>query len=144
VSWNVSQHSAHEHKKSGSGKALAIGAGVVGVAALLAVLASNSSKDAEHDDKRTSYNTGKMSPFNDMRYLRTECARVVRAHLANEHGDLERLDLSNADLNGRTLSGDGSVVFSAGGERSLTFSCAFDRAGAIYDGNYSYRRAGYR
>ncbi|EXI74942.1 MAG TPA: hypothetical protein PK440_10280 [Candidatus Accumulibacter phosphatis] len=144
VSWNVSQHRDHDHKKSDTGKALAIGAGVVGVAALIAVLASSKSSDAEHEEKRTTYSAGKESPFADMRYLRSECKRVLTAHLSSDHGDVQRLELTNSDLNGRTLSGDGSVTFERGGERNLTFSCAFDRAGTIYDGNYSYRQGGYR
>jgi hypothetical protein len=148
VSWNVSSVDSDNHDKKNHGKALAIGAGIVGAAALIGILAANANKaksdDPAHDEKRSAYNAGKEPPFDDMRYLRTECKRVLTAHLNKDHGEVQHLDLDNADLNGRTLSGDGSVVFAGGGERILTFSCAFDRAGGIYDGNYNYRHGSYR
>jgi hypothetical protein len=37
------------------------------------------------------------------------------------------------------LSGDGSVVFEAGGALNMTYTCNFDCGGNIHDGNYSYR-----
>jgi hypothetical protein len=147
VSWNVSSDSDN-HDKKNHGKALAIGAGIVGVAAVIGILAANANKaksdDPEHDEKRKTYNAGKEPPFDDMRFLRTECKRVLTAHLNADHGDVQRLNLDNADLTGRTLSGDGSVTFASGGERILSFSCAFDRAGTIYDGNYTYRHGSAR
>lgn len=146
VSWNVSSAHKDRHDGNSSGKALAIGAGVVGAAALIALLASSKSKsdDPEHEEKRNTYNAGKESPFEDMRYLKTECKRMLTAHLNNDHGDVRRLDIASAHLNGRTLGGDGSVTFGGDSERSLNFSCAFDRAGNIYDGTYSYRHSGAR
>lgn len=140
TSWNVSSHdSDSDKKKNNTGKALAIGAGVVGAAALIAILASSKSGDQAHDDSRTTYNSGKSNPFDDMRYLRMECRRVVREHLVRDHGAVEDLDLDQANLNGRSLSGDGRVSFSSGGARNLTYTCNFDRGGNIYDGNYSYQ-----
>lgn len=140
VSWNVS-HDDSDKKKDKTGKMLAIGAGIVGVAALAAIVANSKSDDQSHDDSRTTYNSGKSNPFDDMRYLRNECRRVVRQHLIRDHGAVEDLDLDQANLNGRVLSGDGRVSFEAGGARNLTYTCNFDRGGNIYDGNYSYRSA---
>lgn len=140
VSWNVSRDDSDE-KKDKTGKMLAIGAGIVGVAALAAIIASSKSGDQSHDDSRTMYNAGKSNPFDDMRYLRTECRRVVRQHLVRDHGAVDDLDLDQANLNGRVLSGDGRVSFEAGGAHNLTYNCNFDRSGNIYDGNYSYRSA---
>lgn len=139
VSWNVSHHSDSDKKKDKTGKMLAIGAGIVGVAALAAIVANSKSDDQSHDDSRTTYNAGKSNPFDDMRYLRTECRRVVRQHLVRDHGAVDDLDLDQANLNGRVLSGDGRVSFEAGGAHNLTYTCNFDRGGNIYDGNYSYR-----
>lgn len=145
VNWNVNSGSSdRDDKKKSRNKALAIGAGIAGAAALIAILASSKSKDGEHDEKRAEYNAGKGTPFEDMRFLKTECKRVLTAHLNNDHGDVQSLELEHPSLNGRTLSGDGSVAFSDGGDRHLAFSCAFDRAGNIYDGSYSYRRVGSR
>lgn len=137
VSWNVSHHS--DKNKDKTGKMLAIGAGIVGVAALAAIIANSKSGDESRDDNRTTYNAGKSNPFDDMRYLRTECRRVVRQHLVRDQGAVDDLDLDQANLNGRILSGDGRVSFEAGGAHNLTYTCNFDRGGNIYDGNYSYR-----
>jgi hypothetical protein len=139
VSWNVhSGHSDSDKQKNKTGKALAIGAGIVGLAALAAVIANSKSNDKMHDENRTVYNSGKSNPFDDMRYLRSECRRVVREHLVQDHGAVDDLDLDQANLNGRALSGDGRVSFESGGARKLTYSCNFDRGGNVYDGNYSY------
>lgn len=136
VSWNVFHES---DKKSKTNKMLAIGAGVVGLAALAAVIANSKSGDQTHDDNRSTYGSGKSNPFDDMRFLRSECRRVIRQHLIHDHGAIEDLDLIQTNLNNRTLSGDGTVVFELGGVRNLTYVCHFDRGGNIYDGNYSYR-----
>lgn len=116
VSWNVS-HDDSDKKKDKTGKMLAIGAGIVGVAALAAIIANSKSDDQSHDDSRTTYNAGKSNPFDDLRYLRSECRRVVRQHLIRDHGAVDDLDLDQANLNGRVLSGDGRVSFEAGGGR---------------------------
>ncbi|MEF8703783.1 MAG: hypothetical protein V5B32_11110 [Candidatus Accumulibacter sp. UW26] len=140
VSWNVSSSNSHSDKhKSKTDKALVIGAGIVGLAALAAVIANSKSNDNTHDASRVVYNSGKSNPFDDMRYLRSECRRVVREHLVQDHGAVDDLDLDQANLNGRALSGDGRVSFESGGARNLTYSCNFDRGGNVYDGNYSYR-----
>lgn len=139
ISWNVSSgDSDSDKKKNKTGKMLAIGAGVVGVAALVAILANSKSGDKEHDDSRATYNSGKSNPFGDMRYLKSECRRVVREHLVRDHGAVEDLDLDQANLNGRALSGDGRVSFESGGARNLTYTCNFDRGGNVYDGSYIY------
>ncbi|KAE9625325.1 hypothetical protein GL272_14000 [Aeromonas veronii] len=138
VSWNVS-HDDSGKKKNKTGKVLAIGAGIVGVAALAAIIASSKSGDQTHDDSRTTYNSGKANPFDDMRYLRSECRRVVRQHLVRDHGAVDDLDLEQANLNGRILSGEGRVLFEAGSAHNLTYTCNFDRSGNVYDGNYNYR-----
>ena len=75
-------------------KALAIGACVVGAAALIAILASSKSGDQAHDDSRTTYNSGKSNPFDRMPYLRMEGRRVVREHLVRNHGAVEDIDPS--------------------------------------------------
>ncbi|UXB09962.1 hypothetical protein GP476_00155 (plasmid) [Aeromonas dhakensis] len=137
VSWNVSHDSSH--KKDKTGKILAIGAGIVGVAALAAIIANSKSDDTNHDASRTTYKTGNSNPLDDMRYLRAECRRVVRQHLVRDHGTVDDLDLEQANLNGRILSGEGRVLFEAGSAHNLTYTCNFDRGGNVYDGSYSYR-----
>ncbi|MEF8699872.1 MAG: hypothetical protein V5B33_11250 [Candidatus Accumulibacter sp. UW20] len=50
VSWNVSSSNSHSDKhKSKTDKALVIGAGIVGLAALAAVIANSKSNDNTHD-----------------------------------------------------------------------------------------------
>jgi hypothetical protein len=61
----------------------------------------------------------------------------VQKKLVRDHGAVE--DLDQANLNYRALSGNGCVVFEAGGARNLTYTCNFDRGGKIHDCNYSYR-----
>jgi len=136
VSWNVS--SGHDDKDKSDKKALAIGAGIVGLAAIAAIAASNSN-DGEHEQSRSLYNTGRGNPFDDIKYLQNECRRVVRQHLAEDHGRVDDLDFKTADLDGRTLSGRGKVRFAYEGRHRIDYRCQFDRAGNIHDGHYEYR-----
>ncbi len=115
-------------------KAAAIGAGVLG----LAILAAAVSGDKDHDNKRSSYEKGENSPFDDMGYLKRECERVVSFHLNRDHGPVRNLELTHPHLHDRTLSGNGRVSFERGGHRELSFTCDFDRRGQVQDGHYSY------
>jgi hypothetical protein len=131
VSWNVSPEEISDSDKK---TAAAVGAGVLG----LAILAAAVSGDKDHDNKRNSYEKGENSPFNDMGYLKKECAREVRFHLDRDHGPVRDLELTHPHLNDRTLTGNGRVSFERGGRRDLSFTCDFDRRGQIHDGHYSY------
>jgi hypothetical protein len=131
VSWNVSPEEISDSDKK---TAAAVGAGVLG----LAILAAAVSGDKDHDDKRSSYEKGENSPFNDMGYLKKECTNEVRRHLDRDHGQVRDLELTHPHLHDRTLSGNGRVSFERGGYRELSFTCDFDRRGRVQDGHYSY------
>jgi hypothetical protein len=133
VSWNVSPEEISDSDKK---TAAAVGAGVLGLAILAAAVSGD--KDKDHDNKRNSYEKGENSPFNDMGYLKKECAREVRFHLDRDHGPVRDLELTHPHLNDRTLTGNGRVSFERGGRRDLSFTCDFDRRGQVQDGHYSY------
>ena len=135
ASWNVSPEAISDSDKK---TAAAIGAGVLG----LAILAAAVSGDKDHDNKQNSYAKGENSPFDDMGYLKRECANEVRRHLDRDHGSVRDLDLTYPHLNGRTLTGNGRVSFERGGRRELSFTCDFDRRGQVKDGHYSYADGG--
>ena len=131
VSWNVSPEEISDADKK---KAAAVGAGVLG----LAILAAAVSGDKDHDNKRSSYEKGENSPFDDMEYLKRECTNEVRRHLNRDHGEVRDLELTYPHLHDRTLTGNGRVSFERGGRRELSFTCDFDRRGQVQDGHYSY------
>ena len=135
VSWNVSPEQISDSDKK---TAAAVGAGVLG----LAILAAAVSGDKDHDNKRSSYEKGENSPFDDMAYLKRECERVVSFHLNRDHGPVRDLELTYPHLHDRTLSGNGRVSFERGGRRELSFTCDFDRRGQVQDGHYSYADGG--
>ena len=135
ASWNVSPEQISDSDKK---TAAAIGAGVLG----LAILAAAVSGDKDHDNKQNSYAKGENSPFDDMGYLKQECANEVRRHLDRDHGSVRDLELTYPHLNGRTLTGNGRVSFERGGRRELSFTCDFDRRGQVKDGHYSYADGG--
>ncbi len=135
ASWNVSPEQISDSDKK---TAAAIGAGVLG----LAILAAAVSGDKDHDNKQNSYAKGENSPFDDMGYLKQECANEVRRHLDRDHGSVRDLELTYPHLNGRTLTGNGRVSFERGGRRELSFTCDFDRRGRVQDGHYSYADGG--
>jgi hypothetical protein len=135
ASWNVSPEAISDSDKK---TAAAIGAGVLG----LAILAAAVSGDKDHDNKRNAYEKGENSPFDDMGYLKQECANEVRRHLDRDHGPVRDLDLTYPHLNDRTLTGNGRVSFERGGRRELSFTCDFDRRGRVQDGHYSYADGG--
>jgi hypothetical protein len=135
ASWNVSPEAISDSDKK---TAAAIGAGVLG----LAILAAAVSGDKDHDNKQNSYAKGENSPFDDMGYLKQECANEVRRHLDRDHGSVRDLELTYPHLNGRTLTGNGRVSFERGGRRELSFTCDFDRRGQVKDGHYSYADGG--
>ena len=131
VSWNVSPEEISDSDKK---TAAAVGAGVLG----LAIIAAAVSGDKDHDNKRSSYEKGENSPFDDMGYLKRECTNEVRRHLDRDHGEVRDLELTYPHLHDRTLSGNGRVSFERGGRRELSFTCDFDRRGQVHDGHYSY------
>lgn len=143
VSWNVNAKSVdEEHDHKSRNRALAIGAGVVGLAALAAIMSSSSNKTNEEkaqDDKRADYASGRSDPFADVAFLKQECATVLQRHLNDDHGEVRSVLLNTARLTGRVLKGDGTVTFEEGSTRRLSYTCDFDRTGRIYDGRYLYR-----
>jgi len=152
VSWHIdSRHHGNDHDGNGSGAgAAAIGAGVLGLAILAATTSGDDNNNepvdlseadrGRYNTSRNNYQSGNGYAFEDKQYLRQECKRNIRHHLNSDHGRVKRLSLSHVHLSGRSLRGDGDVLFrdDYGRERSLSFTCDFDRNGRIYDGSYHY------
>jgi hypothetical protein len=137
VSWNVS---ASHNKDDKSDKKLAVGAGILGLAAIAAIIASSKSNDQDNktDEKQTQFNSGQSSPFEDMDFLQNECKRVLRIHLEEDHSPLEKIEIKSANLDSRILRGDGKIKFQNHERHKLGYECQFDRSGNIYDGSYQY------
>jgi hypothetical protein len=146
VSWNVSV--SHDRDKNDkSNKKLAIGAGVLGLAAIAAMVVSNKSSNANNatttedkatQEKQNAYSTGNSSPFEDLDFLKNACKHMLSLHLEEDHGQLDNLELKSANLDGRVLSGDGKIKFQNHERHKLEYQCHFDRSGNIYDGSYKY------
>ena len=144
VSWHVEgSYSNGKYGNSGGGdgnSAAMAGAGVLAVMAIAALAASSSNDDddRDHNESRNRYQSGDDDAFSDMRYLKKECKHEVRRHLHQDHGRVERLRFNHVHLDGHRLRGDGEVGFEHGRDRSLSFTCEFDRRGRIHDGDYHY------
>lgn len=136
VGWRVDRHQASS-SDGGSETAPLVGAGVLALIAIAAI--ADSQHDMAGEERRSLYDRGESSPFNDTRYLTKECARKVRLQLERDHGQVRDLELTYPHLRDQTLTGVGQVSFARGGHRELSFSCDFDRRGNIDDGSYSYR-----
>ena len=137
VSYNVTDATVAE----GNNKAAAVGAGLIGLAAIAAI--AKHEDDEKHRKSRDSYNRGDNYAFDDRNYLSRECANEVRAHIDRDHGKVASIDLQAPYVHDRVMSGTGEVYFRNGGSRELRYTCNFDRSGRVYDGRYTYVGAGY-
>lgn len=127
VDWKVSQKSNSSNKND----AIAAGAGIIALAAIVA--AANDSKHNRHKD----HDKGS-SAFDDMKYLKKQCKRNIRHHINNEDQPIKRILLNSTHLHNRTLRGEGGVLFKRGGGSDISYECKFDRQGRIYDGHYRF------
>ena len=137
VSYNVTDASVAESQK----KAAAVGAGLLGLAAIAAV--AKHEDDQDHRKNRDSYHQGNNYAFADRDYLRRECSQEIRYHIDRDHGKVASIDLQAPYVHDRVMSGTGEVYFRNGGSRELRYTCDFDRSGRIYDGRYTYVGPGY-
>lgn len=128
VNYHVT-HGKSSHKDS----AAAIGVGILALAVMAA--ANKNQKHNHYND----YDTGG-SAFNDMKYLKRQCKQNIRHQISVDRRPVRKIKFNERHLNNRKLKGTGYVIFQNGNERDLTYSCAFDRRGKIYDGYYHFRR----
>ncbi len=124
VDWRVTKHSSHSDKNT----AIAAGAGIIALAAIVA--AANNDKHNDHDKGA--------SAFDDMRYLKKQCRQNLRHHINREDQPIRKIHLDTAHLHNRTLVGEGGVLFRRGGGSDIAYRCKFDRQGRIYDGHYRF------
>lgn len=125
----INWHVQNAHKGSDTDKAVAIGAGILAVAAIAA--AANKDTHKDHDKGA--------SVFSDMPYLKRQCRKNIRHHIRVENEPVKKVRLDTARLHNRTLRGIGGVLFKRGGGSDISYSCKFDRNGRIYDGHYDFR-----
>ena len=137
VSYNVTDATVAESNQ----KAAAIGAGIIGLAAVAAIVKHDD--DGDHRKNRDNYYRGDNYAFDDRNYLTRECSQEIRAHIDRDHGKVASIDLQAPYVHDRVMSGTGEVYFRNGGSRELRYTCNFDRGGRIYDGRYSYVGVGY-
>jgi hypothetical protein len=136
VNWHVG--GSHRANSSNKDTAVAIGAGILAIAALSAL--GGDTKGTTHQSKQyNDYNTGG-SAFDDMRYLKQQCRQNLRHHIRRAHGRVSKVSLDTAHLHRQSLNGRGFVVFENGGERDLDYNCVFDYRGHIRDGHYQFGR----
>jgi len=137
VNWHVNE--AHSKKISGKDAAIAVGAGILALAAISALTKDDKKSNHKVYKQYDNYDTGG-SAFDDIRYLKRECRRNLRHHIERAHGRVRSVELYSAHLNRRSLNGRGLVVFKRGGERELDYNCVYDRRGEIRDGHYQFGR----
>ena len=133
ANWNLIKQGGSTHNRSADNSNghsrhnnnAAIGAGILAIAAIAA---------AANNDKSKNHAAGG-NPFNDRHYLKRECRHNIKHHIEMA----KKVKFTSAHLQNRRLSGEGYVIFEDGYERSLTYSCDFDRRGNIHDGHYRYR-----
>jgi len=140
VSYNVTEASVPENNQ----KAAAIGAGLIGLAAVAALAKHND--DDNHRKSRDSYYRGDNYAFDDRNYLKRECSEEIRAHIDRDHGKVVSIDLQAPYVHDRVMSGTGEVYFRNGGSRELRYTCNFDRNGREFDPHKHPQdyKAGYR
>ena len=137
VNWHVSNTSTK--KTSGKDTAIAVGAGILALAAIAALSEDDKHQNHTSHQRYNDYDTGG-SAFDDIRYLKRECKRNLRHHIERAHGRVRSVELYSAHLNHRSLNGRGIVMFQRGGERELDYHCVYDRRGEIRDGHYQFGR----
>jgi hypothetical protein len=141
VSYNVAEAVEGGSSGGGTSNAAAVGAGLIGLAAIAAI--AKHDDDNDHRKKRDAYARGDGYALGDKDYLRRECMQEIRYHVDRDHAKVASIDLDAPHLYGRDMSGTGNVYFRNGGSRELRYTCEFDRSGRVYDGRYSFVGAGY-
>ena len=139
TSWNIGR-GHHDDKDDDGGDAataVAIGAGVLGVALIAAAAASAAGDDAPRYDKRRD-DWHSYDPFADQQALRNECQQELVRHLRHDHGPVSSVRLADAHLEGRQLAGHGDVSWANGEFSKITYTCQYDRTGRVVDGDYRY------
>ena len=129
VNWRIAKASKHSDKDA----AIAAGAGILAIAAIVAA----ANEDKHHNNRHENHATGG-SAFDDMRYLKKQCRQNIRHHIANEDQAVRKIHLDTTHLRHRTLVGEGGVLFKRGGGSDISYECKFDRQGRIYDGHYRF------
>lgn len=135
VNWNVSE--PHHARSSNKDNALAVGAGILAIAAIAA--AANQNNNHATHDRYENHATGG-NPFDDLKYLKRQCRKNLRHHINRAHDRVEKLQLNTAHVHRKSLNGRGVVYFERGGARDLDYNCVFDRRGLIRDGHYQFGR----
>jgi hypothetical protein len=103
VSCNVTEATAAESNQ----KAAAIGAGLIGLAAVAAIAKHND--DDHHRKNRDNSYRGDSYAFSDRSYLTRECSQEIRAHIDRDHGKVASIDLQAPCVHDRVMSGTGEV-----------------------------------
>lgn len=139
TSWNIGRghHDDEDDDGGDAAKAVAIGAGVLGVALIAAAAASAAGDDAPRYDKRRD-DWHSYDPFADPQALRSECQQELVRHLRHDHGPVSDVRLADAHLQGRQLADHGEVSWASGEFSKITYTCQYDRTGRVVDGDYRY------
>lgn len=136
TSWHMG-HGHHDDDDGGSdAAAIAIGAGVLGVALIAAAAGAAGSDDPSYDKRRNDWNA--YDPFADPQALREECRKELQRHLRHDHGEVSRVELGESHLQGRQLAGHGQVSWASGEFSRITYTCQYDRTARVVDGDYRY------
>ena len=118
-------HDRHGDDNSGNlGKAVAIGAGLAIVAAIVASQAGDGDKDGT-----STLNVQKS-------VLEDDCHDALESRIRYERNGSAQVALKHTQVNGRDLTGEARVTYYDESPNRGTFTCHFDKHGRLLDSSY--------
>jgi hypothetical protein len=104
--------------------AVAVAAGL----AIVAGIAASQDDDKGHDRDRGS--------LPSQTVLEDECHDMLQYRIRDEHDYTARVNIREAKLKGRDLTGDAKVNYDRGHPHQALFTCHFDNRGRLMDSSY--------
>ena len=86
----------------------------------------------------TSHSSTNSSGMNNKASLERQCKQYLNARISREDQPLKTLRLDTATVKGKSLIGEGGVLFRKGGGSDISYACKFNPQGYIYDGYYKF------
>ena len=104
----------------------------------VAVLVGCNTNRGATPSSHTSHSSTSSSGMNNKASLERQCKQYLNARISREDQPLKTLRLDTATVKGKSLIGEGGVLFRKGGGSDISYACKFDGQGRIYDGYYKF------